>query len=77
MYSILKIKNIDNVILPIDVILTKSIKNINTYDRNNYKIFFEAIEKFIEDNHLIIGGAFASMLLYNEINSSIGIYFAS
>jgi len=68
MYSILKIKNDDKIILPIDVILTKSIKNINTYDRNNYKIFFEAIEKFIEDNNLIIGGAFASMLLYNEIN---------
>ena len=70
MYSILKIENNsdDKIILPIDQILTKSIKNINNYDRNNYKIFFESIEKFIEDNHLIIGGAFASMLLYNEVN---------
>ena len=44
MYSILKIKNNsdDKIILPIDQILTKSIKNINNYDRNNYKIFAES-----------------------------------
>jgi hypothetical protein len=54
-----------SIINSVDNILQKSIKYINKHDRVIYKKFFTIIEKYIIDNHLIIGGNFANMVLLN------------